>query len=58
LTRKVLDFAAILAANLVKIYSRVSASAVLAREAFPPCPTHLPTTRHSTSLSVAVTKSS
>jgi hypothetical protein len=55
---KVLDFAAILAANLVKIYSSMSASAVLAREAFPPCPTHLPTTRHSTSLSVAVTKSS
>jgi len=36
LTRKVLDFAAILAANLVRIYSSISASAVLAREAFPP----------------------
>ena len=54
----ILEFAGILAANLVRIYSNISASAVLAREAFPPCPTHLPTTRHSTSLSVAVTKSS
>jgi hypothetical protein len=31
-TRKVLEFAAILAASLVKIYSRMSASAVLASE--------------------------
>ena len=36
----------------------LSASAVLATEALPPCPTHLPTTRHRTSMSVAVSRSS
>jgi hypothetical protein len=41
-----------------RINSRISASAVLNREVFPPCPTHLPTSRQSTSLSVDVSRSS